>query len=486
MSLLNKIPFFLPLLILFFCLHGYIDNYELLDFKDTLKPGFYILIGTVFTFGLSYYFCKNIVKASLISLFIVGWFIFFGVTIDLYTTLNIPSFFKRYVFIAPSFFFLNILIAFLIKKTKKDLKPIFLYANLLFIIFCAIDVFNISTKLLSKEKPAKEIAINYNAVLQKPDVYLILLDEYPGEKSLRDSFNYDNTDFCNFLRSQDLNQIPITANYNYTRFCMSSMLNLDYVKNDYNPLKPIAIDFFKRVVEIKNASVFKIFDTLGYTIHNNSMFDIQDQKTDLEPNSLLIENKMFSNRFISNISPFFYEKKLSFLPSIYHKDFYATRDHNSDAKRKLLADFKTNYSSPIFSYTHILSPHSPYYYDSLGNMNSFAQITSEDLTIFKDLFISQLKYANNFTKEIILKAKQDKPNSIIILMSDHGFRSYYNSSFPIKANFDNICWVYFPNKNYGTVNQNFTSVNLFRYLFNNQFNQQLPYLKDTTIRIKFR
>ena len=76
------------------------------------------------------------------------------------------------------------------------------------------------------------------------------------------------------------------------------------------------------------------------------------------------------------------------------------------------------------------------------------------------------------------------PISIVIVMSDHGYRGYNNNSSLIPLLFDNICAVRFPDKNYLAFSDKWSNVNFFRYLFNSQFHQNIPYLKDSSIFLK--
>ncbi len=66
------------------------------------------------------------------------------------------------------------------------------------------------------------------------------------------------------------------------------------------------------------------------------------------------------------------------------------------------------------------------------------------------------------------------------MMSDHGFRSIAGKQFPKHLRLNNICKVYFPNSNYYKMPDTITNVNFFRFLFNNQFNQNFSFLADST------
>ena len=75
------------------------------------------------------------------------------------------------------------------------------------------------------------------------------------------------------------------------------------------------------------------------------------------------------------------------------------------------------------------------------------------------------------------------PHSIIIVMSDHGYRDYEIGDRIEPLHFDNICAVRFPDSNY-TVQPPLSNVNLFPYLFNYTFNQKILYLADSSIFLR--
>ncbi len=56
MTLLKKIPFFLLLLAVFFCLHGSVENYGYLNLFEVMEVGGIIIICMVVFFGLVLFF----------------------------------------------------------------------------------------------------------------------------------------------------------------------------------------------------------------------------------------------------------------------------------------------------------------------------------------------------------------------------------------------------------------------------------------------
>src|SRR5919112_1395763 len=63
-----------------------------------------------------------------------------------------------------------------------------------------------------------------------PDIYLLVLDKYPGSRSLKSNFDFDNAAFEAFLRQRGF-ILPrhATANYIYTGLSLASLLNYRYL-----------------------------------------------------------------------------------------------------------------------------------------------------------------------------------------------------------------------------------------------------------------
>ena len=152
---------------------------------------------------------------------------------------------------------------------------------------------------------------------------------------------------------------------------------------------------------------------------------------------------------------------------------------NKLSEKKLL---KTE--APKFIYAHFNMPHPPIFYDSAGNSLPAAQAFDPATYGDKQIFLSYVKFANKKIESLVDSISKNDPASIIIVMSDHGYRNYNNSKIPEPLHFNNICAVHFPDKNYLPIEGELSNVNFFRYLFNCSFNQKMPYLKDSAIFLR--
>lgn len=484
-------PFFLLLLAAFFGLHGASENYGALTFKETFLTSLSVALSAACIYLILFVITKKNIFAALITFFICIWYFFFGAFHDFIKATPLLNLMSSYKIILPLLFAATVLWILFLKRKSFLWQKITLYLNVLLIIFCIIDVVSIIFKSVRGIDRQQTLSINYKSVTNKPDVFFLLFDGYPGDRTLKDSFGFDNKNLNDFLKAKDFISLRSSSNYDLTVFSMSSVFNMDYIKGKWHLPNADQKDVQKRMNEIKQANVFNIFSSMGYRIDNNSIFDIQntpgisDENSFLLGHSVLLTDKIFINRLNRDIGASLPEWLVKKMPFLRDQSFYRHRNDNQNVEAHLMRIAGEKFSSPLFSYSHFLMPHGPYYFDSSGKETSFEKMNGEESWADKEAFIAYLKYTNSVIEKMVSVLGKSKPAAIIIIKSDHGFR-YYNSEIPFQeARFNNITHVYFPDKNYGDTSAHITDVNFFRYLFNTQFKTTLPYLKDTAIHIQF-
>lgn len=489
MQQLKTIPWFLFLLVVFFIVHGTVENFEFLYAGEVLKIGLTILLAVALLFFIIRFFIKNNIHAALVCFFISGWLLFFGAFFDAVKSVRFLSFLHSYTVFVPFMLVSFVVFIIWIRKKKSLQTQLCFYLNVLLLIYCAYDTVALIFKTAKGNKfiAVNMVKIDTAKIKYKPNVYLLLFDEYPGYKSLKDSFAYSNDSIYHFLENKGFVFMPTFSNYNMTLYSMSSMLNMQYVEKNFDPLQNTVDDEQRRVLEIKNAKAVQCFEQMGYGFTNYSIFDILDKpgvkgNTFIISQARLLTEKIFFNSFLKNLGWHFITGKhrVSFIEYLYRHD-----DRNNKFMEKaLLETSPAGTGQPQFVYAHFNMPHFPFFYDSIGRPLSNDQVFNEDLYGERDLFLSYLKYTNTKMKEVVEAICTQDPGAIVVVMSDHGFRHYNNINQAHPLYFDNICAIRTPNSSLPEFRDKWSNVNFFPYLLNSQFNQQLPYLPDSSIFLR--
>lgn len=486
MQYLKKIPFFLILLVLFFCLHGSLENYGSVNSGEVMLLGLVILLSGALLFGIIYLFTRDVSFTSLLTFFIGLWYLFFGAMHDWVKSKTWLSFLHSYSVLLPVLLLATIAWVIFLKRKKNIRVKLFTYLNVVLLVYCVIDSVSIVSKYFAPaKKPANAVAFDNSKVKAKPNVYFLLFDEYPGYKSLKDSFGYANDSLYNFMQQQQFKVLPVFSNYNYTLFSMSAIFNMRYVDTNYSVSKLTEHDFQMRASEIRNGAVFSIFKNMGYTVQNYSIFDIGDQDGVNSQNSFLplhiqlLSDKILHNRILRT-SGFLFQNTIFNKQSWRKKALYQHDIDNQHSEALVKKSAAEKSVVPKFCYAHFMLPHFPFYKDSAGNYINIELAGSTASINNKALFLSYLKYTNSVIRSLVDTITLNDPKAVVVVMSDHGYRNYNNSSYE-PFQFNNICFLRVPDNNIATYADNWSAVNFFRYLFNGQFGQQLPYLEDHTV-----
>lgn len=487
-NIFKKYPLFLFLLPLFFVLHGFTENFGIVPPTEASQLflkycGFSIIL--TFLFWVLY---KNFTKAGLIVFLIMAYNFFFGKLHDISKSLLGNFFFNKYSFIIPVSFLLLILLILYLKKTNKKFISITKYLNWLFLILIIIDVGNLVSKINKNHQSPIPISQKFTDcnTCPKPDIYLILADEYAGKTQLKDLFGFDNAPFLAELEKRNFHVVSnSSANYNFTEYSIASLLDMNYltgVSEQVNQLKdlPIILNTLK-----KNRTL-DYFLSQGYSFYNYSIFDFNNHLAPVPPTflplkTISITSQTFTTRIRRDLGYHLITtlKIKNNLSDYYYKDLI--NNNKIYELTESIASKKT--ANPKFIYSHLIMPHYRYYFDKNSHPIPLEKIIDDAYCKDKNLYIEYLQYTNKKLLALIdnIKNSSDKP-PVIILMSDHGYRQFKNNEPEYKEyQFMNLNAVHFPDKNYSLLYNNISNVNQFRVILNSLFSQKIPLLKDSTI-----
>ncbi len=476
-------PLFLLLLPAFFLLHSLIANFAPAVAGTAIKQ---VLLFSGIALLLALFFLpavKSFNKAALVSFFILSFNFFFGSLHDTAKKLFGPqSLPVRYGFIIPFFLIILVCLVIWLRKTKRELKRAVLFLNLLFLALIAFDLVVFlpgAFKKNSYNPPNLSRQFIHCDTCSKPDVYVIIADEYAGQQELREVLSFDNSVFENDLEQRGFHVVSNTkSNYNATVYSMASLFNMEYIERSAKD-KVTQRDMLLCRSIINNNNVGSFFKKQGYSIRNHSFFAFQGQKMAVNnyyfhPKSRILTFETFVNRFMKDAGFNFFSKKKK--EAVEKNDWL--NDEIMDSLTKKTATQKSN--QPKFVYTHFTRPHHPYFVDRNGRPFSPADSLKGFARIQKE-YSEHLLYTNKRLLDLIDHIQSNSATPpVILLAGDHGFRQFTKEA-DHKYYFMNLCAVYLPGSNYSGFYDGLSLVNTFRVILNSQFGQQFSLLKDSSI-----
>jgi len=473
---ISRLPLFLYLLPLFFVLHGFTEGYYLVTVTDS----FFLLLkylSTIFILHIIFFFLfRNNYRATLFLFVLLLIYFFFGAFHDAIKSILPGSFFVKYSFILP-FIFLVISIAFIIvRRIKTFIKPS-VYLNVLFFVLIFIEIFLLSQKIPKYDRQHQLKSLSSEFILcdtcNKPDIYLIMLDEYAGEKTLQDLYSFDNTTFLKQLEKRKFQVIKNSfSNYNLTPISIASLLNINYMEYKGKELSYIAMKPFYNRIDTNILVPFLRFHS--YDFINNSIFPVYGQpplgSQPFTPlNTRIIASQTFLNRLIRDLGDNL--KKWGIVKNS-NQDDYKVLNNNNKILKNIKEQVLRKSKKPVFSFSHLTMPHYPYYFNSLGQPYPPSSL-EKGTQWLENNYLEYLLYVNGVIIELIdFILQHSRKPPVIILTSDHGFR-HYSKEVHEEYNFYNLNATFLPDQYIRQFKDNMSNLSYMRSLLNLLFDQNL-------------
>ncbi len=339
-----------------------------------------------------------------------------------------------------------------------------------------------------------------------PDIYFIVLDSYARADLLKSFFGYDNEPFLNQLRERGFFVADQSvSNYGYTRLCLASTLNLNYVDPAFIvPVHKLQGETLPISGMIRHNAVTAFLKSHGYTFiafgSGASGTEIPGADVYLKPRFGITE---FSKALI-NLTPI----RSILNRSSYRLDLAMMRDRIVYMLDTLPHLHKER--SPIFVFAHLMAPHSPHVFDAEGkvlrvvNDADMAGLNDEDTAptrqeteapvdpqyqrLVEDVkkgYRDEVTYLNRRVIEVVDAILKENPNSVFIIQGDHGPRMSisFNKVFDLDAHIADYTHIlntyYLPGVDANAVlTRDITPVNSFRVVLNAYFGTELPMLES--------
>lgn len=383
-----------------------------------------------------------------------------------------------------------VLAFFLFIKKKKNYQSINRYLIIVLLIFCVIDI---SKWCYDALFATKDIAFEQSTHLKtekKYNIYLIVPDGYASNENLLKYWYFDNSTFVSDLKNKGffVAQNP-HSNYRYTMHSVSTMLNLNYWTT-------LTTEPFLEA-KIADNTLMHFLSTQKYHCR---IFDHGKRHYEFNANAvrLNLKNYLFRQSAIYSLGYFFK----------FYIDFSSTpTERNDDAVFQYIKnDLESTNSDTIrhqFGYYHSMITHYPFkdkaedvpnkdlmkIYPLPLNLqwatvlfNHSRTLGTQGDSLLMNEYLLKVKQTNDSLQTILNRYWNNiKEKSIVIIMSDHGFRTMPGQPVDFQSEaYSNFCAVYFPDKDYTTLTDTITPINVVRMAVNKAVGTNLPYLPDKT------
>tara|TARA_B100001287_G_C22665794_1_gene522739 strand:- start:96 stop:2165 length:2070 start_codon:yes stop_codon:yes gene_type:complete len=381
--------------------------------------------------------------------------------------------------------FLFIILFFIIILSKKELNNIVGFFKILSASIFFIVVLKILNKALFQKSTFIDSLGQMNLISdenklneeQFPNIYFIVLDGYDNTKTLNDVFDYDNTEFDTFLEEKGFYVANNSrSNYLTTFLSLCSTFNMNYINNLSDELGISSKTRNKPYQMINKSKVSEYLKAKGYTLVNfKSGWGITDFMGYFDYN--IPKNKFFNDFSVTFIQTTIFRILLN---NVISRKYAESVLYQFENIPKL-----ENINSPYFVFAHIVSPHPPYVFDENGKTQG-TDIKMNNDWDSKERYISQLKFINSKTKELVNSILEKNNGSIVVLQSDHG--TSFNSKIwktPLKKDFVQerskiLNAILLNNYSKDSLYPEISSVNTFRVIFNSVFEEEFKILGDST------
>ena len=379
--------------------------------------------------------------------------------------------------LGPIFVVLGVFIIIIILK-RNSVKNLNRPLNIMAVTIVVFLIFNIGSYYITNpvdytisEYSDLEIPIFESDT--KPDIYMFILDEFPGKNTLRIDFDYNLENFEKNLNERGfVTPSQSYSNYADTAFSTPSFMNMIYLDFLVDELGVDSNDIHLPDRMRQENIVMKILKANDYNI--TTFYGGMG----IVPNVHLIDEYLCK---FGTINPDLRDNfVLTYMPFNYFTEMFL-KTHQYEKLECVFDTINNNkfqQAEPKFVHAHLRLPHYHYIYDEHGNR----MFDKEDGD--KVAFLQQTKFAEKKIIELVDSIQARSPDSIIIIISDHGFRGEIDwkrsNTQDHMRGFNVISAFYFPEHS-DKIPSEISLVNIFRILFNSYFNTDYEILEDRHI-----
>lgn len=401
----------------------YTYNAEEINFSEAVFPVLFFLGVGIILGVIGFAFTKSFSKSAIISVFFMLLFSNYAF-LEKGVQLLLPS--LKYWHVLPIFIFIMLHICYFIYK-KMSLSLANSITKILCIVFSGLISINLIVAapdiinkmlLVDQSNSGKKFEEKQEADDLKPNIYLLIFDEYSSFNMIKKCYNYDNSQFATFLEDKGFTVSHNSYNESIiTSTVTTNLVNLSYIVDNTTSES-------EKEIKRHNGALFSLLSENGYMIKgvgNARWYGLEDLAGGVSiSGAQTIGGETFQDILLqrSVIYPFVCPNTSAYAQMLSTSIEYLCQ--NSGVQKN------------VFTILHLLSPHTPFVVDENGNyIPSEHHLNWDD----KQYYLGQYIYVTKLMTRLVDSIIKNDPDSIIILQSDHGARA---STDPVtfKAKFE--------------------------------------------------
>lgn len=492
MNKLKQFSVFHPFLFAIFpVLFLFAYNIDEVPTSDLLLPMLVAIIGTLILLLSLRLITKNYNKIAIITSSFLILFFSYGHIRELiisYWRLGQERISVN-LFLASLWALLFIIGAFLIIKSRRNFSTSTKFLNIVAITLVAISLINIGIyevktfNLMPETASERPTSLDLKDSHNLPDIYYIILDEYARADTLKEFWDYDNSEFIDYLTSKGFYVASKSrTNYSHTLLSLPSSLNMEYINYLSNRVTPQ--DETVLIKMMSNNKVSQFLKSKGYRY-------IFVTSLDWKGVDKYAEVLQYKGAFGIKISNF--AKSLVRTTALAPFEVYFGRLGANEVLYVFdtLADIPA-IKEPKFVFAYLCCPHPPFIFDRNGNLAKPSTILFQTKDPEKhalqihQAYLEQLIFITKKVETLVdeLLSKSDVP-PVIILQADTGPSWYIQqpgrelTEETLMQERMKILNAYFlPDNGKRLLYESITPVNSFRIIFNLYFGTDYELLKD--------
>jgi hypothetical protein len=396
---------------------------------------------------------------------------------------------------------IGVVASILVLRIRRDPHSLTIFLNLISAVLVVNTVVSITTEELAEasrsagqpapaaaataQPSAAASAVTSAAGLR--DVYLIVVEDYGGPRTLSQYLDVHDDGFFDWLTDSGFTVLPsTTSNYGRTPLSMASLLNMTYLDQVAAAQGPDSASYAPVNAMVDHSAVADFLKDHGYRIGQ-----LGSQYYLTAKSSIADVNPTFGRT--SDFQTVLYQSTI--LPAIAGRlgfeDAFTERKVNDEAYRWEVSAFPAmrDLAGPKYVLTHVFLPHHPWLVDENGNYVSAA---ADSKRTPLERHRAQWKEVDRQVRSMLepLLAGPEATRPIIVLTTDEGPNPdgmpmiggdidwSQATDAQLDQKFGIFAAYYLPGVDSSGLYPTMSSVNAFRFVFDLYFDADLPLLPD--------